>query len=117
MIPSYMIELRRFLDKYPISKLNSFRLKNLFLVSLEQLGDSLEEIWVLLLVATSYWDDGPAYGIKSICSKKKDRNINLINLTSIVPNPINRITFLRNARHLSHTSKEIYPLIRKKCEH
>ncbi|KAL4036021.1 hypothetical protein IC575_004743 [Cucumis melo] len=41
MIPSYMIELRELFDRYPK---NSFWLKNLFLVALEQLGDSLEEI-------------------------------------------------------------------------
>ncbi|KAL5734276.1 hypothetical protein ACOSP7_032137 [Xanthoceras sorbifolium] len=47
----------------------------------------------------------------------KDLNINLIDiidLISIIPNPINRITFSRNTRHLSHTSKEIYSLIRKR---
>ena len=44
MIPSYMIELRKLLDRYPTSELNSFWLKNLFLVALEQLGDLLEEI-------------------------------------------------------------------------
>ncbi|XP_047314067.1 protein Ycf2-like [Impatiens glandulifera] len=56
---------------------------------------------------------GPAYGVKSIRSKKKYLNINLIDLISIIPNPINRITFSRKTRHLSHTSKEIYSLIRK----
>nr|YP_010484390.1 Ycf2 [Tamarix laxa]YP_010484406.1 Ycf2 [Tamarix laxa]UVW79610.1 Ycf2 [Tamarix laxa]UVW79611.1 Ycf2 [Tamarix laxa] len=115
MIPSYMIELRKLLDRYPTSEPNSFWLKNLFLVSLEQLGNSLEEIrgsasGVLL-------GGGPAYGVKSIRSKKKDLNINLIDiidLIRIIPNPINRITFSRNTRHLSHTSKEIYSLIRKR---
>ncbi|KAL7186691.1 hypothetical protein ACSBR2_028420 [Camellia fascicularis] len=60
---------------------------------------------------------GLAYGVKSICSTKKYLNINLINiidLISIIPNPINRITFSRNMRHLSHTSEEIYSLIRKR---
>ena len=60
---------------------------------------------------------GPAYRVKSIRSKKKYLNINLIDiidLISIIPNPINRITFSRNTRHLSHTSKEIYSLIRKR---
>nr|YP_010630747.1 hypothetical protein RF2 [Acalypha hispida]YP_010630767.1 hypothetical protein RF2 [Acalypha hispida]WBN97808.1 hypothetical protein RF2 [Acalypha hispida]WBN97809.1 hypothetical protein RF2 [Acalypha hispida] len=66
MIPSYIIELRKLLDRYPTSELNSFR----FL------------------------------------------NINLIDLISIITK--NRITFLRNTRHLSHTSKEIYSLIRKR---
>nr|QCT81923.1 Ycf2 [Protea caffra subsp. kilimandscharica]QCT81945.1 Ycf2 [Protea caffra subsp. kilimandscharica] len=115
MIPSYMIELRKLLDRYPTSELNSFWLKNLFLVALEQLGDSLKEIrgsgGNMLL------GGGPAYGVKSIRSKKKYLNINLINiidLISIIPNPINRITFSRNTRHLSRTSKEIYSLIRKR---
>ncbi|GFQ03547.1 protein ycf2 [Phtheirospermum japonicum] len=39
-----MIELQKLLDRYPTSALNSFWLKNLFLVALKQLGDSLEEI-------------------------------------------------------------------------
>nr|YP_010615629.1 Ycf2 [Smilax astrosperma]YP_010615647.1 Ycf2 [Smilax astrosperma]WAU46817.1 Ycf2 [Smilax astrosperma]WAU46835.1 Ycf2 [Smilax astrosperma] len=112
MIPSYMIELRKLLDRYPTSELNSFWLKNLFLVALEQLGDSLEEIRAsggnMLL------GGGPAYGVKSIRSKKKYLNINLIDLISIIPNPINRITFSRNTIHLSRTSKEIYSLIRKR---
>ncbi|WOK93241.1 hypothetical protein Cni_G01936 [Canna indica] len=57
---------------------------------------------------------GPAYAVKSIRSKKKYLNINLIDLISIIPNPINRITFSRNTRHLSRTSKKIYSLIRKR---
>ncbi|KAL4036020.1 hypothetical protein IC575_004742 [Cucumis melo] len=57
--------------------------------------------------------DGPTYGVKSIRSRKKDWNINLIDLISIIPNPINQIAFSRNMRHLSHISKEIYSLIRK----
>ncbi|THU43191.1 hypothetical protein C4D60_Mb00t01660 [Musa balbisiana] len=108
-----MIELRKLLDGYPTSELNSFWLKNLFLVVLKQLGDSLEEIrgfafafgGNMLLVAC---------GVKSIRSRKKYLNINLIDLISIIPNPINRITFSRNTRHLSRTSKEIYSLIRKR---
>nr|YP_010458452.1 hypothetical protein RF2 [Loeseneriella lenticellata]YP_010458471.1 hypothetical protein RF2 [Loeseneriella lenticellata]UUA69957.1 hypothetical protein RF2 [Loeseneriella lenticellata]UUA69958.1 hypothetical protein RF2 [Loeseneriella lenticellata] len=111
MIPSYMIELRKLLDRY---ELNSFWLKNLFLVALEQLGDSLEEIRGSASGDNMLWGGGPAYGVKSIRSKKKYLNINLIDLISIIPNPINRITFSRNTRHLSHTSKEIYSLIRKR---
>ncbi|KAJ0630643.1 Protein Ycf2 A [Helianthus annuus] len=109
MIPSSMIELRKILDRYPTSEPNSFWLKNLFLVALKQLGDSLGGNMLL--------GGGPAYGVKSIRSKKKYLNINLIDiidLISIIPNPINRITFSRNTRHLSHTSKEIYSLIRKR---
>nr|YP_009689976.1 hypothetical protein RF2 [Justicia leptostachya]YP_009689995.1 hypothetical protein RF2 [Justicia leptostachya]QEJ80868.1 hypothetical protein RF2 [Justicia leptostachya]QEJ80879.1 hypothetical protein RF2 [Justicia leptostachya] len=106
MIPSSMIELGKLLDGYPTSAPNSFWLKNLFLVALEQLGDFLEAIR-----ASGGNMLGPAYGVKSIRSKKKYLNINLIDL---IPNPINRITFSRNTRHLSHTSKEIYSLIRKR---
>nr|YP_007476091.1 hypothetical chloroplast RF21 [Dasypogon bromeliifolius]YP_007476109.1 hypothetical chloroplast RF21 [Dasypogon bromeliifolius]AEZ48738.1 hypothetical chloroplast RF2 [Dasypogon bromeliifolius]AGE93155.1 hypothetical chloroplast RF21 [Dasypogon bromeliifolius]AGE93175.1 hypothetical chloroplast RF21 [Dasypogon bromeliifolius] len=114
MIPSYMIELRKLLDRYPTSELNSFWLKNLFLVALEQLGDSLEEIRGSVSGGNMLLGGGPAYGVKSIRSKKKYLNINLIDLISIIPNPINRITFSRNTRHLSRTSKEIYSLIRKR---
>ncbi|CAI0445615.1 unnamed protein product [Linum tenue] len=39
IILPYMIELRKLLDRYPTTGLNSFWLKNLFLVALEQLGD------------------------------------------------------------------------------
>ncbi|GFP97148.1 protein ycf2 [Phtheirospermum japonicum] len=46
---------------YPTSAPNSFWLKNLFLVALEQLGDSLEEIR-----ASGGNMLGPAYGVKSI---------------------------------------------------
>nr|YP_010581446.1 hypothetical protein RF2 [Triphyophyllum peltatum]YP_010581463.1 hypothetical protein RF2 [Triphyophyllum peltatum]UZT27851.1 hypothetical protein RF2 [Triphyophyllum peltatum]UZT27868.1 hypothetical protein RF2 [Triphyophyllum peltatum] len=107
MIPSYMIELRKLLDRYPTSEPNSFWLKNLFLVALEQLGDSLEGAGVL--------GGDPAYGVKSIRSKKKYLNINLIDIIDLISIiPINRITFSRNTRHLSHTSKEIYSLIRKR---
>ncbi|KAJ7941252.1 Protein Ycf2, partial [Quillaja saponaria] len=112
MIPSYMIELRKLLDRYPTSELNSFWLKNLFLVALEQLGDSLEEIRGSASGGNMLWGGGPAYGVKSIRSKKK--YLNLIDLISIIPNPINRIAFSRNTRHLSHTSKAIYSLIRKR---
>ncbi|CAN6835042.1 unnamed protein product [Brassica oleracea] len=112
MIPSYMIELRKLLDRYPTSEQNSFWLKNLFLVALEQLGDCLEEIRGS--GGNMLWGGDPAYGVKSIRSKKTDLKINFIDLISIIPNPINRITFLRNTRHLSHTSKNIYSLIRKR---
>uniref|UniRef100_UPI003002D30D Ycf2 n=1 Tax=Potentilla multicaulis TaxID=667269 RepID=UPI003002D30D len=117
MIPSYMIELRKLLDRYPPSELNSFWLKNLFLVAVEQLGDSLEQIRGSASGGNMLWGGGPTYGVKSIRSKKKYLNINLIDIIdfiSIIPNPINRIAFSRNTRHLSHTSKEIYSLIRKR---
>ncbi|KAL8193758.1 hypothetical protein R6Q57_026450 [Mikania cordata] len=80
-----MIELRKILDRYPTSEPNSFWLKNLFLVALKQLGDSQGGNMLL--------GGDPAYGVKSIRSKKKYLNINLIDLISIIPNPINRITF------------------------
>uniref|UniRef100_UPI0030E2F553 hypothetical protein RF2 n=1 Tax=Eremogone griffithii TaxID=1701062 RepID=UPI0030E2F553 len=109
MTPPYMIEWRKLLDRYPTSESNSFWLKNLFLVVLEQLGDSLEEIRGS--GGNMPLGGGPAYGVKSIRSNQKYLNINLIDLISMIPN---RITFSRNTRHLSHTSKEIYSLIRKR---
>ncbi|MFQ6656688.1 hypothetical protein Gotur_026687 [Gossypium turneri] len=54
MIPSYMIELRNLLDRYPTFELNSFWLKNLLLVALEQLRDSLKEIQGSALATTCY---------------------------------------------------------------
>ncbi|KAG5606167.1 hypothetical protein H5410_027659 [Solanum commersonii] len=89
MIPSSMIELRKLLDRYPPSELNFFWLKNLFLAALEQLGDS---IWGITSGGNML---GPAYGVKLIRSKKKDWNINLIEIIDFIPNPINRITFSR----------------------
>ena len=67
------------------SELNSFLLKNLFLVALEQLGDSLEEIWGSTSGGNMLPVGSTVYGVKSIRSKKKDWNIN--------PNPINRSLF------------------------
>nr|YP_009996492.1 hypothetical chloroplast RF21 [Astragalus laxmannii]QNQ65881.1 hypothetical chloroplast RF21 [Astragalus laxmannii]WDD39443.1 hypothetical chloroplast RF21 [Astragalus mongholicus var. dahuricus]WFG52249.1 hypothetical chloroplast RF21 [Astragalus laxmannii]WFG52325.1 hypothetical chloroplast RF21 [Astragalus laxmannii] len=107
IIPSYMIELRKLLDRYPTSGLNSFWLKNLFLVATEQLGKFIEE-----RRGSASGSGGAIYEVKSIRSKKKD--FNLIDLISIIPNPINRIAFLRNTRHLSHTSKLLYSFIRKR---
>ncbi|KAK9660580.1 hypothetical protein RND81_O204600 [Saponaria officinalis] len=110
-------KLRKLMERYPTSESNSFWLKNLFLVALEQLGDSLEEKRGSASGGNMPLGGGPAYGVKSIRSNKKDLNINLIDiidLISIIPNPINLITFSRNTRHLSHTSKEIYSLIRKR---
>nr|YP_009988060.1 hypothetical protein RF2 [Medicago edgeworthii]QNM38298.1 hypothetical protein RF2 [Medicago edgeworthii] len=112
MIPSYMIELEKLLDRYPISELNSFGLKDMFLVALEQLGNFIEERRGSASAGNMLRGGGPVYGVKSIRSKKKD--LNFIDLIRILPNPINRIAFLRNTRHLSHTSKAIYTLIRKR---
>ncbi|KAL4201739.1 hypothetical protein AMTRI_Chr02g260130 [Amborella trichopoda] len=115
MIPSYMMELRKLLDSYPPPELNSFWLKNLFLVALEQLGNFLEEIWGSDSGGNMLLGGGTAYDVQSIRSKKKDLNINLIDiidLICLIPNPINPITFSINMRLLSRTSK-VYSLIRK----
>ncbi|KAL2942440.1 Protein Ycf2 [Bienertia sinuspersici] len=123
MIPSYMIELRKLLDRYPTSEPNSLKmvaLKQLREQLGEQLGDFLEKIWETASGDNMLVGGGSVYGFKSIRSKKEDLNINLIDIIhiidfrSIIPNPINRITFSRNTRHLCHTSKEIYSLIRKR---
>nr|WRH31715.1 Ycf2 [Pereskia aculeata]WRH31730.1 Ycf2 [Pereskia aculeata] len=99
VIPSYTIEFRKLMNRYPPPEPNSFWLKKLFLGVLEQLKDFLIERLNEMM------------GVRS---KKKYWNINLIDLISIIPNPINRITFSRNTRHLSHKSKEIYSFIRSR---
>nr|YP_009269933.1 hypothetical chloroplast RF21 [Neottia acuminata]ANT72840.1 hypothetical chloroplast RF21 [Neottia acuminata] len=114
MIPSYMMEFQKLLDRYPTSELNSFWFKNLFLVLMEQLVDSLEKIRGSTSLGNMLLGGGPTYGVKSIRSKKNYWKINLIDIVSIIPNPINPIFFSRNTRHLSRTSKEIYSLIRKR---
>nr|ATL62496.1 Ycf2 [Coptosapelta flavescens] len=120
MMESSMIELRKLLDRYPISESNLFWLwlENRFLVPLEQLVDFLVDFLKEILDSTSGGTlVGPAYVggvIKPIRSKKEYLNINLIDIVDFIPNPIDRITFSRNTRHLVHTSKEIYSLIRKR---
>ena len=37
-----------------------------------------------------------------------------MDLINIILDPINRIVFLRNTKHISHTSKEMYLLKRKR---
>nr|YP_010513681.1 hypothetical protein Ycf2 [Cratylia mollis]YP_010513698.1 hypothetical protein Ycf2 [Cratylia mollis]UXL85252.1 hypothetical protein Ycf2 [Cratylia mollis]UXL85269.1 hypothetical protein Ycf2 [Cratylia mollis] len=113
MIPSYIIELRKLLDRYPIPDLDSFWLTKLFLVVLEPVVDFLQLIWDIVVSDDDMvWDVGPIYGVESIRSNKKYWN--LIDLISIIPNPINRITFYINTRHISHTSKVIHSLIIKR---
>nr|YP_010926879.1 Component of 2-MD heteromeric AAA-ATPase complex [Melocactus glaucescens]YP_010926886.1 Component of 2-MD heteromeric AAA-ATPase complex [Melocactus glaucescens]WKK45484.1 Component of 2-MD heteromeric AAA-ATPase complex [Melocactus glaucescens]WKK45491.1 Component of 2-MD heteromeric AAA-ATPase complex [Melocactus glaucescens] len=93
VIPSYTIEFIKLKNGYPPPEPNSFWLKELFLVVLAQLENSLYKI----------------LGLRYMRWK-----INLIDLISIIPNPINRITFSRNTRHLSHKSKEIHSFIRRR---
>ena len=75
MIPSYMIELRKLLDRYPTSGLNSFWLKNLFLVAMEELGKFIEERRGSASGSNMLWGGGAIYEVKSIRSKKKDFNL------------------------------------------
>uniref|UniRef100_A0A6N2NLU9 Protein Ycf2 n=1 Tax=Salix viminalis TaxID=40686 RepID=A0A6N2NLU9_SALVM len=100
MIPSYMIELRKLLDRYPTSELNSFWLKNLFLVALEQLGDLLEEIRVLLLAATCYGVVVPLTG-DSIDDKEREFLVQFSTLTT--EKRIDQI--LLSLTHSDHLSK------------
>ncbi|KAF1866108.1 hypothetical protein Lal_00043061 [Lupinus albus] len=58
-------------------------------IALEQLGDSLEERRGSASSSNMLWGGGPACGVKSIHSKVEYWN--LIDLISIIPNPINRI--------------------------
>jgi len=105
MMESSIIEVQILLDRYPISSSNFFWfwLQNLFLVALEELVDSLEEIW-------TSGDKGPPSGVKLIRPKL---NINLIDINDFIPKPNKRINFSRKKRNLSHTSKGIHSWIRK----
>ncbi|KAK7365369.1 hypothetical protein VNO78_39815 [Psophocarpus tetragonolobus] len=111
LVAGYLVRTHLLFVSRVYSELQTEFEKNLFLVALEQLGDSLEEIRSFAFGGNMLWGGGPAYGVKSIRSKKK--YLNLIDLISIIPNPINRIAFSRNTRHVSHTSKAIYSSIRK----
>nr|YP_009556132.1 hypothetical protein RF2 [Scaevola taccada]YP_009556156.1 hypothetical protein RF2 [Scaevola taccada]QBC69936.1 hypothetical protein RF2 [Scaevola taccada]QBC69937.1 hypothetical protein RF2 [Scaevola taccada] len=112
MIPSYMIELRELLARYPISESEPtpvwLCLKNLFLVPLELLGAFLEKISYAF---------GMLVGARRVkLRRSKKLNINLINssISDFISIMLNPIAFSRNTRHLSRTSKEIYSLIRKR---
>nr|YP_009493748.1 hypothetical chloroplast RF2 [Weigela florida]YP_009493765.1 hypothetical chloroplast RF2 [Weigela florida]AWN57643.1 hypothetical chloroplast RF2 [Weigela florida]AWN57644.1 hypothetical chloroplast RF2 [Weigela florida] len=65
----------------------------------------------------TYEPNGPTYELEEFISEETKKKIlfyiDIIDLISNIPNPIDQITFSRNTRHLSHTSKEIYSLIRK----
>nr|YP_009456274.1 conserved hypothetical protein ycf2 [Vanilla pompona]YP_009456284.1 conserved hypothetical protein ycf2 [Vanilla pompona]AUJ22487.1 conserved hypothetical protein ycf2 [Vanilla pompona]AUJ22488.1 conserved hypothetical protein ycf2 [Vanilla pompona] len=129
-IQSYITELQEFLDRYPTSELNSFWSKNLFLFLVflkNKLEDFLEAIWMwffdfnmlkledfLEAIRMWFFDFNMLlvnYEFKSI---RFYWNINLIDLVSIIPNPINKIIFSRKTRHLSRTTKEMYSLIIKR---
>ncbi|PIN10552.1 hypothetical protein CDL12_16855 [Handroanthus impetiginosus] len=90
-------QLQTEFEKVPFVMVESSIIKNLFLVAQEELVDFLEEIW-------TSGDKGPPSGVKLIRPKL---NINLIDIIDFIPNPINRITFSRNTRHLSHTRKNV----------
>nr|YP_008994525.1 hypothetical chloroplast RF21 [Hypseocharis bilobata]AGV02953.1 hypothetical chloroplast RF21 [Hypseocharis bilobata] len=99
MIPSYTMELRKLLDRYPPSELNFF---DLFRVAMKEFIDYLSLSRVLSWVVGNM-------------PEGDDRaSIDIIDLISIISNPIDRITFSINTRHLSHRSKEIYSWIRKR---
>nr|YP_009141401.1 hypothetical chloroplast RF21 [Lathyrus odoratus]AIL55927.1 hypothetical chloroplast RF21 [Lathyrus odoratus] len=94
MIPSYIIELQKLLDRYLTSEQNSFWLQYIFRMAL----NFREE----------------RRGSTSGGNIPRGEGLNLMNFIRIIPNPINRIAFLKNTRHLSHTSKKIYSLIKKR---
>ncbi|KAK3030720.1 hypothetical protein RJ639_037217, partial [Escallonia herrerae] len=64
-----LVSYRQSLKRYPTSEPNSFWLKNLFPVILEQLGDSLEEIW----------------GSASLSENWKSHNILIAPLENVLP--------------------------------
>nr|YP_009138898.1 hypothetical chloroplast RF21 [Lathyrus venosus]AIK21340.1 hypothetical chloroplast RF21 [Lathyrus venosus] len=98
MIPSYIIELQKLLDTYLPLEQNSFWLQYIFQNALEQFENFREE----------------RRGSPSGGNIPRGKGFNLMDFISIIPNPINRIAFLKNTRHLSHTSKALYSLIKKR---
>nr|YP_011033898.1 hypothetical protein RF1 [Gueldenstaedtia verna]WRI15699.1 hypothetical protein RF1 [Gueldenstaedtia verna] len=136
IIPSYMIELKQLLDRYPPWE-NWF--KTLFLVAreqfLEEFGDLIEKTRKFLrdeeLAALEDLADKVRYneqvrrerleekvGLrpkKKEEKKEKKGGLNLIELISIIPNAIlNLRAFWTNTKYISPTSKSIYSLIRKR---
>nr|YP_009141305.1 hypothetical chloroplast RF21 [Lathyrus inconspicuus]AIL55831.1 hypothetical chloroplast RF21 [Lathyrus inconspicuus] len=98
MIPSYIIELQKLLDRYLTLDLNSFWLQYIFRIAREQFENFQEE----------------RRGSPSGGNIPRGKGFNLMDFIRIIPNPINRIAFLKNTRHLSHTSKAIYSVIKKR---
>ena len=76
---------------------------------------SLERLWVassigteLLLVLLKQLADSLKEKLKEMMgvpSNKKYWNLNLNDLISIIPNPLDGITVLRNTRHITHKDK------------
>nr|YP_010290906.1 hypothetical protein RF2 [Gahnia tristis]YP_010290929.1 hypothetical protein RF2 [Gahnia tristis]ULQ66064.1 hypothetical protein RF2 [Gahnia tristis]ULQ66087.1 hypothetical protein RF2 [Gahnia tristis] len=129
--PSYIVELRKLLDRYPIPSFRSESLEKPLRVILEEYIEGflyfLIELGSLPSDANSGLYDFSTYEITSRHSKEEYENRNLIDLLisyltylisylrSLIPNNlIDRIIFVINTRHLSRTSKEIYSLIRKR---
>nr|YP_009435089.1 hypothetical chloroplast RF2 [Lobelia laxa]YP_009435114.1 hypothetical chloroplast RF2 [Lobelia laxa]ATG25090.1 hypothetical chloroplast RF2 [Lobelia laxa]ATG25117.1 hypothetical chloroplast RF2 [Lobelia laxa] len=90
------IEVGKLLDRYPLSESNSFwfRLTNLFLGALQKM---------FLRNA-----DGIRF------NKKKNWKKKLVEIIDLISMPFDPLTFSINTRYLSHTSKEIYSVIRKR---
>nr|YP_009339919.1 hypothetical chloroplast RF2 [Lobelia jasionoides]YP_009339942.1 hypothetical chloroplast RF2 [Lobelia jasionoides]APQ39401.1 hypothetical chloroplast RF2 [Lobelia jasionoides]APQ39426.1 hypothetical chloroplast RF2 [Lobelia jasionoides] len=91
------IEVGKLLDRYPLSESNSFwlfRLTNLFLGALQKM---------FLRNA-----DGIRF------NKKKNWKKKLVEIIDLISMPFDPLAFSINTRYLSHTSKEIYSVLRKR---
>nr|YP_010471660.1 Ycf2 protein [Didymoplexis pallens]YP_010471665.1 Ycf2 protein [Didymoplexis pallens]UVG41017.1 Ycf2 protein [Didymoplexis pallens]UVG41022.1 Ycf2 protein [Didymoplexis pallens] len=99
MIPSYSTDFRKLMDRYPPYELDSFWLKNIFRISLEQ----LKTILVKIRDYTS--------GAKSMHFAFQ---MDLVSVVSIRQNPIDQIRFLINTRHINSKSKKIHSWIIKR---
>nr|YP_009493628.1 hypothetical protein RF2 [Eucommia ulmoides]YP_009493650.1 hypothetical protein RF2 [Eucommia ulmoides]AWN56550.1 hypothetical protein RF2 [Eucommia ulmoides]AWN56572.1 hypothetical protein RF2 [Eucommia ulmoides]AZT79313.1 hypothetical protein RF2 [Eucommia ulmoides]AZT79335.1 hypothetical protein RF2 [Eucommia ulmoides] len=104
MIPSYMIELQKLLDSDPLPPPKPW-LTHFLREIREGVGNWLEEMgWSTIHHRRldgdpAYFDGDPAYGVRIDWDSS-----DLIT---------NELTFSRNTRHLSHTSKELYSWIRE----
>nr|YP_009434821.1 hypothetical chloroplast RF2 [Lobelia galpinii]YP_009434844.1 hypothetical chloroplast RF2 [Lobelia galpinii]ATG24727.1 hypothetical chloroplast RF2 [Lobelia galpinii]ATG24752.1 hypothetical chloroplast RF2 [Lobelia galpinii] len=96
------IEVGKLLDRYPLSESHSFwlfRLTNLFLDALQNaLQNALQKMFLRNA-------DGIRFHKKKNWKKK---------LVEIISMPFDPLTFSINTRYLSHTSKEIYSVLRKR---
>nr|YP_009435712.1 hypothetical chloroplast RF2 [Lobelia thermalis]YP_009435731.1 hypothetical chloroplast RF2 [Lobelia thermalis]ATG25714.1 hypothetical chloroplast RF2 [Lobelia thermalis]ATG25733.1 hypothetical chloroplast RF2 [Lobelia thermalis] len=94
------IEVKQLLDRYPLSESNSFwlRLTDIFLGALQR----------LLLLHPFF----SRYGL--LVSHKTYLRNNLIEISNLIGILIDQFTFSINTRNLSHISKEIYSVIRKR---
>ncbi|GLT53183.1 hypothetical protein SLA2020_264720 [Shorea laevis] len=109
MIPSYMIELRKLLDRYPTSELITLLVKNRFLCCSGTIRRFYRRhTWLCFWRQHGYGDGGSRLcgQINTLSKKKSCAHINLLALISIIPNSARQsIAFLFEKYETSKSSK------------